>query len=985
MIDHLRQSRPGSLIILLLVCVAIPAHADLRFVQGIFDGQDSVRGIRFANAAVVSPDGRHVYVGGDEGVGIFERDVTAGTLTGIGAVTSDSQYYTRFLHSLALSPDGTDLYAANDFIGAVVAFRRDQVSGSLSFVDAYLNGDAGTVVVSSDGAHVYATTSTSILTFRRNATDGRLTFLTAQPVSDFGLGELAHPLGLALSPAGTHAYVSFPDPVNAVVVLRRAVMTGTLTFVQTVVDGQAGVDGLGGARHLVVSPDGRHLYVATYDDNTVAVFRRDATDGTLTFVEAAANPGGAWIAISPEGGSVYVTTGSGGSLVAFGRDAATGQLSFRGTLRDGEQGIDGLGGASGLAVSPNAAHVYVASREDSAVAAFRRDTLTGDLQFLGARFDGEGGVHGLNGASAVAVSPDAAHVYVASTGIGGRLPVFRRDALTGVLTLVAAEVLPDWFFSSGLDGITVSPDGAHVYVASAAGHALGVFQRAPAAGALTFVQAQIDGRFTGLDSPRAVTVSADGADVYAVGLSALGVFRRDAGSGELQLAQTLADGSGGVDGLVCGTAVALSPDGAHVYVASPCEGAVACFRRDAGTGLLTFIEALMDGVGGVSGVTGARGVAVSPDGAQVYVASGMPTNALVTFSRAAATGRLTFVDAQLDGADGVDGLADARAVAVSPDGLGVYVTSQGDRALAVFRRDPGTGALEFVQALVDGQGGVAALSGAEGVTVSPDGGSVYVAASADNALAVFQVRKPVGSECVDDGDCESGSCTEGVCCTLRCGAPNDSCVLPGYEGVCVTRCVGDCSGDYEISQADVLAMLPRALGTLGVAGCDVGDGNNDGRITVDEILAAVQNAQTGCRPDVSGVWRQDQGVLESSTCVDDLTAVLQATIDAGGTNCDYALTQQATVINAVETCAGPDGSQSFTGTVDDAGQLAISASESEPVTDDCTLSLTDAITADARVSQTPATHNLALGLTGNCGSWENCTAVISARWTRLPP
>ena len=50
-----------------------------------------------------------------------------------------------------------------------------------------------------------------------------------------------------------------------------------------------------------------------------------------------------------------------------------------------------------------------------------------------------------------------------------------------------------------------------------------------------------------------------------------------------------------------------------------------------------------------------------------YVA-GRDDNAVAVFSRDSGTGALTFVEAQIDGADGVDGIGGAIFTAVSPDG-----------------------------------------------------------------------------------------------------------------------------------------------------------------------------------------------------------------------------------------------------------------------------------------------------------------------------
>lgn len=67
-------------------------------------------------------------------------------------------------------------------------------------------------------------------------------------------------------------------------------------------------------------------------------------------------------------------------------------------------------------------------------------------------------------------------------------------------------------------------------------------------------------------------------------------------------------------------AVALSPDGEHVYVAA-LNGMVVVYDRDPADGTVSVVQTLVDGVGGVDGVDGARAIAVTPDGAHAYVVS----------------------------------------------------------------------------------------------------------------------------------------------------------------------------------------------------------------------------------------------------------------------------------------------------------------------------------------------------------------------------
>jgi hypothetical protein len=61
-------------------------------------------------------------------------------------------------------------------------------------------------------------------------------------------------------------------------------------------------------------------------------------------------------------------------------------------------------------------------------------------------------------------------------------------------------------------------------------------------------------------------------------------------------------------------------------------------------------------------------------------------------------------------------------------------------------------------------------------------------------------------------------------------------------------CRGDCDRTGIVTADDLLQMTQLALGLVGVAECDAGDTNTDGKITVDEILMAVNRAVSGCGP-----------------------------------------------------------------------------------------------------------------------------------------
>jgi len=266
-----------------------------------------------------------------------------------------------------------------------------------------------------------------------------------------------------------------------------------------------------------------------------------------------------------------------------------------------------------------------------------------------------------------------------------------------------------------------------------------------------------------------------------------------------------------------------------VYVAGGIGNAVAVFSRNAATGKLTFVEAEVDGVGGVDGLASSWSVAVSPDGANVY-ATGMVDNAVAVFGRDATSGRLGFVEAQFGGSGGVAGLGGAWLVAVSPDGTRVYVAGASDDAVAVFQRGPG-GSLTFVEAETNGVGGVEGLDDARGVTPSPDGAHLYATGVNDHAVTAFAITA-----------CGNGRVEPGECCDL--GAHN---------GTAGSGCAADCSCRGRCTNTG--AGCTRAADCTGGAGCcgnrmlEDGEQCDDGNLEDNDCCtASCETRCTSCVP-----------------------------------------------------------------------------------------------------------------------------------------
>jgi len=257
---------------------------------------------------------------------------------------------------------------------------------------------------------------------------------------------------------------------------------------------------------------------------------------------------------------------------------------------------------------------------------------------------------------------------------------------------------------------------------------------ASAGGVLVYAEGWRDGiaGVSGIEDPVAIAVSPDGRQVYVAGsgADAVAVFARDAGTGRLRLASVVRDGAGRVDGLDQPGDLALSPDGAHLYVAGFDADALAVFARDPISGSLRFVAVMRDGIAGVAGLGGAVSVAVSPDGRSVYVA-GREDDALVVFARDAASGRLRFVETKREAGFG------PTSIAIAPDGRHVYAAGFDASAIAGYGRDAASGRLARVATTSDADDPAHALQRVASVAVSPDGRSVVAASYGEDALELF--------------------------------------------------------------------------------------------------------------------------------------------------------------------------------------------------------------------------------------------------------
>ena len=370
----------------------------------------------------------------------------------------------------------------------------------------------------------------------------------------------------------------------------------------------------------------------------------------------------------------------------------------------------------------------------------------------------------------------------------------------------------------------------------------------------------------GLESARAVAITADGHNLYVGGGTSIAVFQRDAKTGALtQLAGILGcvSSSGGTG---CGQAlglsgvaqIALSPDGRHLYAVSSISGSVTAFARDTKTGSLTQLRGAAGcvrpgGEGGCAsgvGLAGATAMVIAPDGRSLYVA-GKEANAVASFSIDPVGGALLQLGGKgacVRGGDDPGACLDGRALlgadalAISPDGAIVYAAAKDVDAIAVLQRDPTTGALSQQAGLT----GCIRLSGGLGcatarslaqpsaLVIAPGGRDLYVASGSGNAISVLQRDAATGLM-----------------------------IQPAGTAGCIGQGIADCTAAPLLTAPAALAMGPDGS-SLTVA--TAGDGTliTLHRDTTSGLLAAVP-APSGCISTTAAGGCQALGVLGPAT------------------------------------------------------------------------------------------------------------------------
>ncbi|MEO7317651.1 MAG: beta-propeller fold lactonase family protein, partial [Chthoniobacteraceae bacterium] len=171
------------------------------------------------------------------------------------------------------------------------------------------------------------------------------------------------------------------------------------------------------------------------------------------------------VRVSDDGKFLYAAAYQSSAVAVFKRNATTGQIEADASIETPE-----LAAAVSVRLSPDNKLAAVAAFRANAINLFKRDAETGELIFLDVAVEGEKGASGLNFAIDSAFSADNRFLYTgAATGLG----IF--EIADEKLGFVASETAGGKLM--GVRGVVISPSGSLLYAAATQSGTLGVFKR----------------------------------------------------------------------------------------------------------------------------------------------------------------------------------------------------------------------------------------------------------------------------------------------------------------------------------------------------------------------------------------------------------------------------------------------------------------------------------------------------------------------------
>ena len=714
--------------------------------------------------------------------GILAMPLTSDSLVQPRAITFSADGRTAFV----VGGDSLEIWTRDSLLGTLSAPERLQqgMDGVLA-----LQG-ASDVVASADGRFVYvaASDSDAISLFERDAVTDAFTFVDFWQDGQLGVDGLGGVDGLLLTPEGNRLVAS-SSLDGALAVFEIAETDGRLTQIDVLAQGVDQVDGLAGVADLVWTGDGNYLITVAPLNQALSAFERNA-DGSLTQVAVVLNDellGGAAenalldanAVLALEQEILVASTGSDqiGRFELLVPDNAEDSFAFNALgVIDGAMLGTTLNQPSDLAFDPDQSRLYVGQLDEVLLISLL-DTTPVLVEAYSS-----GSFATLAGLSGITLGPSLRQLYTLSTETMAELAAWGRERGSrcplggqGDIGSNSVDIVAGGFLSYRVEGvIQANATGTLDYTVSVTNPAEdqelnpadNVATDSDPLVPSTDLQAakgiDTDPVVAGLPISWSMSMANLGLSDAALAqmLDPLGVFPTDPGGIVADsaswscLANVPLDEAQSLAAPPAFRALALDAGATTLVAVSPDDDALIYFPlAPDGTpgpavqivdGQLFPVDNGDDRV--VTGMDEPQDVAISADGLHVYVAAAAG-NSVLSFVRESTDDTFvylqTFTTTVPPTADSVPGLRGARAVAFGGEERLLFVAGADSNAIGVFARDDETGELSFIERVADGIGTIVpefnVIRGVNGLLATADGNDLYAIAGDSQAITRFEI------------------------------------------------------------------------------------------------------------------------------------------------------------------------------------------------------------------------------------------------------
>jgi len=247
-----------------------------------------------------------------------------------------------------------------------------------------------------------------------------------------------YPYGISVSPDGKYVYVTHPlsDTVSVIPTSENSPGIEPITVGQK-------------ANGISASFDGKYVYV-THLDNKLSVISISDNNTVIKTMTLGNRPWG--VAVSPNGEYVYVSH--------FDTYGTVSIISTSEILESDSPSIETMSagtGHKGVSVSPDGNYVYVSNPSENTVSVIPISGNNTEIETIAVGVNPTG----------VSVSPDGKYVYVSNSGnstVSSTVSIISICDNNSVIDTINVGGIPTNLENP--TGVSVSPDGKHVYVSN---------------------------------------------------------------------------------------------------------------------------------------------------------------------------------------------------------------------------------------------------------------------------------------------------------------------------------------------------------------------------------------------------------------------------------------------------------------------------------------------------------------------------------------